>query len=398
MENIIECPQCGAKIELTEVLTASLRAKYEAEANKKARELEKEKKVLTRQRNEIEQEITKRIETERQRIVENERSRLQTEQSTRMNTLRGELEEKCLQLVDANKNELELRKQQQKLKDEKSTFELTIQRKLDEERQTIMEQASKRATEQEQLKLHEKDAQLVSLTKQITELKRRAEIGSQQAAGEALEISLEDILRQTFPFDKFEEVKKGQKGADILQRVRNQSSKLCGSILIESKNTKNFDNAWISKLRKDQQDAKADIAVIITVALPKEIENFGRQNDLWISNVASTIGLITALRQMLIEVTRQKLVSAGHGDMKDLIYDYVTGTEFAMHIKAVVSAFATMQEDLEKEKRALTLTWKKREKQITAVLTNVAGMRGSIEGMAQKALPEVETLTLETEE
>ena len=244
--------------------------------------------------------------------------------------------------------------------------------------------------------MREKDDQLESLTKQIAELKRRAEVGSQEASGEALEEELQDILQQTFSFDRFEEIKKGQRGADILQRVRNKSGRLCGTILWESKNTKDFNKAWIPKLHKDQQDAKADIGAIVSVALPKEIESFGRQDDIWISNFKSTIGLATALRQLLIEVTRQKFISAGQTSMKDLIYEYVTGQEFSMHIKAVVNAFAVMQEDLEKEKRAVSLIWKKREKQISTVLTNVAGMKGSIEGLAQKALPEAEVLSLET--
>lgn len=272
---------------------------------------------------------------------------------------------------------------------------MTVQRQMDKERKTIAEQASKRAVEQQQLKMQEKDDQLESLTSQITELKRRAEVGSQQAAGEALEISLQNLLQQTFSFDRFEEVKKGQRGADILQRVRNKSGRLCGTILWESKNTKDFNKAWIPKLRKDQQEAKTEIAVIVSVALPKEIESFGRQDDIWITDFSSVTGLATVLRQLLIEVTRQKFISAGQTSMKDLIYEYVTGQEFSMHIKAVVSAFAVMQEDLEKEKRAVALIWKKREKQISTVLTNVAGMKGSIEGLAQKALPEAEVLSLE---
>jgi len=380
MAEIIKCPKCGTEIELAKALTDALRTKLETEVAQKFKD---QKQVLKQQ--------AKELETRRETIDEQvaERVAEQTE------ALKAELEEKHQLLSKANKKELELRKQQQKLEDEKATFELTVQRKLDEERKTIVEQASKHAAEQQQLKIREKDDQLESLTNQIAELKRRAEVGSQQAAGEALEVSLGDILRQTFTFDRFEEIKKGQRGADILQRVYNKSGKICGSILWESKNTKDFSDAWIPKLRKDQQDAKADIAAIVTVALPKEIESFGRQNDIWISNFKSANGLATLLRQLLIDVTRQKLVSAGQTSMRDMIYEYVTGTEFAMHIKAVVSAFAMMQEDLEKEKRAVVSIWKKREKQISTVLTNVAGMKGSIEGLAQKTLPEAKVLSLE---
>ena len=388
MAEIINCPKCGAEIEVSD----ALRTKLETEV---AQKFQVQKQVLLKELETRQQAIDEQLKTERKKIAEQEKTKILTEQSEQTEALKAELEEKRQLLSEANKKELELRKQQQKLEDEKATFELTVQRKLDEERKKIVEQASKQATEQQQLKMREKDDQLESLTNQIVELKRRAEVGSQEAAGEALEEELQDILQQTFSLDRFEEIKKGQRGADILQRVYNNSGKICGSILWESKNTKDFNNAWIPKLRKDQQDAKADIAVIVSVALPKEIESFGRQEDIWISNFKSAIGLVTVLRHLLIEVTRQKLVSAGQTSMRDLVYEYVTGTEFAMHIKAVVSAFAMMQEDLEKEKRAVVSIWKKREKQISTVLTNIAGMKGSIEGLAQKALPEAEVLSLE---
>lgn len=168
--------------------------------------------------------------------------------------------------------------------------------------------------------------------------------------------------------------------------------------LWESKNTKDFQKSWVEKLKKDQQDKNADIAVIMTVTLPKEIDSFGQYEDVWITDYRSAIGLAVALRHGLINVARQKLITAGQDSMKDVIYQYITGQEFAMHIKAVVNAFAQMQEQFEKEKRAMNKIWKAREKQITTVLENVTGIRGSIEGLVggHKALPEVEPLSLET--
>ena len=419
----MKCPKCGTEIEITEALRAELETevaqKLESERQalkQQAKKLEvrqqtideqvaeqlkterkkiaTQEKALEAERQEIENQVAQLLKTERGKLTKQIKSKLAEEQAEETETLEEELAEQKKKVKEANARELELRKQQQKLEDEKAAFELTVQRKLDKERKTIAEQASKRAVEQQQLKMQEKDDQLESLTSQIAELKRRAEVGSQQAAGEALEISLQNLLQQTFSFDRFEEIKKGQRGADILQRVRNSAGKLCGTILWESKNTKDFKKTWIPKLQKDQQDAKADIAVIVSIALPKEIENFGQQNDVWISDFKSSVGLATALREVLIKVARQKLVTTSKAGMKELIYEYVTGQEFAMHIKTIVSAFAQMQDDLEKEKRAVALIWKKREKQIGAVLINVAGMRGSIEGLAQKALPEADVLSL----
>ena len=183
--------------------------------------------------------------------------------------------------------------------------------KLDEERKKIAEEASRKAAEENLLKMREKDDQLAAMKKQIDELKRKAEVGSQEAQGEALEQELQECLERTFPIDKFEEIKKGAKGADIIQRIRNTSGKECGIILWESKNTKDFQKSWVEKLKKDQQDKNADIAIIMTVTLPKEIDSFGQYEDVWITDYRSAIGLAVALRHGLINVARQKLITAG---------------------------------------------------------------------------------------
>jgi hypothetical protein len=244
--------------------------------------------------------------------------------------------------------------------------------------------------------MREKDDLIKSMQVQIENLKRRAESGSQEAQGEALEGALQDMLQQTFPFDRIEEVKKGQRGADVLQVVRNNTGKECGKILWESKYTKDFQKGWIEKLKKDQQEAGAEIAVITTITLPKEIKNFGPFENVWITNFASAAGLSAALRMGLINAAREKALTDNQETLKDIIYKYVTGREFAMQIRAVAEAFIRMQGDLNKEKRAMERVWKSREKQIETVLSNITGIRGSLEGyVGQKILPSMETLSLE---
>ncbi len=408
-DQTIKCPKCGYEFELDEALRVqiedSLRTEFEAEADKKAKVLDKEKKILKQKAKELEakgqaidEQVAEQLKTERKEIAEAEKAKILAEQGEQTKALEEELQEKTKKLQETQKQELELRKQQRQLEQEAKEIKLTVQRQIDEERKKIEEQASKEATEKEQLKLREKDDQLAAMKRQIDELKRKAEVGSQEAQGEALEGALQDVLQQTFPFDAFEEVKKGARGADIIQRVHNRTGKECGTILWESKNTKDFQKPWIEKLKKDQQDANASIAVIMSVALPKEIESFGIYEGVWVSDYKSVVGLATALRHGLIEVARQKLVTAGRDSVKDVIYEYVTGNEFAMHIKAVVNAFGLMQEQLDKERRAMEKIWKAREKQITTVLDNVIGIRGSIEGLVgdQKSLPEVDTLSLDT--
>jgi len=162
-------------------------------------------------------------------------------------------------------------------------LELEVERKLSEERKKISEEAGNKATEENMLKMREKDDQLAAMKKQIDELKRKSEVGSQEAQGEALEGALQEVLQLTFPYDQFEEIKKGARGADVLQKVFN-NGKECGLILWESKNTKDFQKGWIEKLKNDQQDKKADIAVIMTMTLPKKIDNFDRCEDIWITD------------------------------------------------------------------------------------------------------------------
>lgn len=407
-DQTIKCPKCGAEIPLTEALTSqietSIRIKLEAEVNKKEQALLQKQKTINQQTKELEakeqaidDQITEKLKAERRRIAEQEKTKILAEQSEQTKALQQELEEKRKQLSEANKKELELRKQQQKLEEEKATIELTVQRQLDEERKKILEDAGKKAVEEQLLKLREKDDKIDSLMKQINELKRRAEQGSQEAQGEALEGALQDTLQQAFPFDRFEEVKKGQRGADILQIVRNNTSKECGKILWESKYTKAFAVNWIEKLKSDQQEAGAEIAVLTTVALPKEIKNFGLLDSVWITDFASAIGLATALRIGLINATREKTLSINQDTLKDVIYRYITGQEFAMQIRAIAEAFGRMKDDLNREKTAMEKIWKSREKQIETVLSNVVGIRGSLEGyLGPKALPAIETLSLES--
>jgi hypothetical protein len=436
-DQTIKCPKCGAKIPLSEALTNqiedSIRAQYEAEAAKKTQELDKEKqalkkrqkelekqkdaiteqveeqvkaekkklavekKALEAQRQEIEDQVAEKLKAERGKLTEQLRAKLAKEQFEQTKALEQELEEKRKQLTEANKKELELRKQQQKLEEEKAAIELTVQRKLDEERKKISEAASEKAAAEQQLKIREKDDLIKFMQQQIEALKRKAETGSQERQGEALEGTLQDTLQQAFPYDKFEEVKKGQRGADILQTVRNNIGKECGKILWESKNTKDFSDKWIEKIKTDQQEAGADMAVIMSIALPKGIDNFGPYEGIWVTDYKSAIGLCTAFRETLTRVERERIVTQHQDSMKDVLYKYVTGQEFAMRVRRITETYVIMQKDLETEKRAMNRIWSKREKHIAVVLDNLSGMRGEIEGVVgeQKVLPAIETLSLE---
>lgn len=407
MANNIKCPHCGKDIEVTEVLTHSIResmkielegelAKKEADFVKQQAALKQQQRELTQQKESIEDQVAERLKAERKTIAEQEKAKILAEQSGQQKALQEELSEKNQKLKEFQQQEIELRKQQRKLQEEREAFELEAARKLDEQRKHIAEEAGKKAVEEQQLKMRKKDDQLAAMKKQIDNLKRKAEVGSQEAQGEALEGQLQEVLEQAFPYDQFEEIKKGARGADILQTVRNPSGTECGKILWESKNTKDFQRGWIEKLKRDQLESGADVAVIMSMVLPKEIERFGVYEDIWLTDYKSAIGLCVSLRQGLIKAQRERIVTAGRESVKDVIYNYITSNEFAMHVRAVVNSYESMKADMDTEKRAMLRIWNKREKQIAAVLDNVTQMYGSIEGLVgQKALPTIESMSLE---
>lgn len=407
-DQIISCPKCGTQIELSEALTSqieqAIQAKYQAEAQQKEKEIQEKFKSLQQQAKELEKrqqtidnQIAEGIKAEKKKIVEQERQKILAEQAEETKALKEELEGKRKEISEAKKKEIDYLKKQRELEEKAENIELEVQKQIAEERKKIIEDAKTKASEEQLLKIHEKDDKIEALTKQINDLKRRAEQGSQEAQGEALEGALQELLQQTFPFDRFEEVKKGQRGADILQVVCNNSGKECGKILWESKYTKDFHKSWIAKLKKDQQEASAEIAVVTTTALPKEIKNFGFYENVWITNFISVVGLTTALRLGLVNAAHQKVLTANQDTLKDVIYKYVTGQEFAMQIRAIADAFIRMKNNLDKEKRAMERIWKSREKQIDTVLSNISGIRGSLEGyIGPKALPDIEALSLNT--
>ena len=407
-DQTIKCPEGGAEIELGEALTgpieSAIKARYEAaalvrekEVAGKLKDVADKERVLADKREAFDSEVAARVGAEKKKLGDVAYAKAQAEEAARTKDLQDALAEQGAKLKKAQDAELAVRKQQRALEQEKEEFELTVQRKMDAERKKIAEEAERKAAEAQELKMREMGDREAALKKQLEDMKRRMEQGSQERQGEMLEEALKEVLERRFPYDRFEDVAKGKRGADILQVVYGPTGKACGKILWESKNTKEFAKDWIGKLKRDQADAGAEFAVLMTVAMPREVRDFDYVDDVWITNYRSAIGLCTALRDGLIKVARQKAVDAGQGSMKDVVYEYVTGEEFSRRIKSIVGAYAQMQSDLESEKRAMLKIWKKREKQISIVVDNAVEMRGEIEGLVSgyKVLPSVDELTLE---
>jgi hypothetical protein len=240
----------------------------------------------------------------------------------------------------------------------------------------------------------EKEQTITSMQHQIEELKRRAEQGSQQLQGEVQELELESILRAKFPLDILEPVPKGEYGGDLLHKIINSQGQPCGTILWESKRTKNWSDGWLSKLRDDQRAAKAEIALIITKTLPKGIEAFDLIEGVWVVEPRCAIPIAIALRHSLIEIVATRQISEGQQTKMELVYQYLTSSRFRHRVQAIVEKFSDMHEDLDRERKSMTRLWAKREEQIRGVIEATAGMYGDLQGIAGKSLQEIEGLNV----
>ncbi len=295
-------------------------------------------------------------------------------------------------MAEAQKAQADLLKKQRELDDAKRELDLTVEKRVQASVAEVREKAKKEAEDNLKLKVSEKEEQIASMQRQIEELRRKAEQGSQQLQGEVMELELESTLRSKFPFDSIEPVAKGEFGGDVIQRVVSPMGLLCGAILWESKRTKNWSDAWLAKLRGDQRTAKAEISVLISQALPKDIESFSHVDGVWVTAPQYALPLVMALRQTLIEVANSKQSQEGQQTKMELVYGYLTGPRFRHRVEAIVEKFSDMQADLDREKKAMTRLWAKREAQIQGVIESTVGMYGDLQGIAGRALEEIEGL------
>jgi hypothetical protein len=375
---------------------------------------EKESAFATRER-ELQQQVQQQ-EALFARKLEEEKRQVQaaTEQALRK-TITNDFEHRLRLLQDAQKEseeklkasrqrELEFLKKEQELQNKEAELELSVHRLLQEERAKLTreirdleeQKVASRETEY-QLRMKELEKQLDDQKKLAEEMKRKAEQGSMQLQGEVQELALEELLRSSFPFDEISEVGKGVRGADCIQLVRNNFGQECGKIIFESKRTRDFSQDWIEKLKADMRSQGASVAVIVTAAMPKDMPCFGERNGVWICSFSEVKALIYVLRDGIIRIFNAARTQENKGDKMQLLYDYLTSTEFSEQWKAIREGFLSMKQSIQKERDTMERLWKAREKQLEKVLLNAAHFRGSIEGIAGNAI-DVQLLEDEEEE
>jgi len=411
-EPTIICPKCKTEIKLTESLAAplveSIRRDYEERLARKDTDMAKRETALrereatiAKDRETLDDQVAEKVKQERSRIAAEEAKKARValgndldQKSKELSELQDVLKARDQKLAEAQKAQAELIKKQRELDDAKREMELTIEKRVQASLSSTRDQARKEAEESLKFKVMEKEQTITSMQKQIEDLKRRAEQGSQQLQGEVQELELEALLRAKFPRDTIEPVPKGEHGGDVLQRIHGPLGQPCGTILWEAKRTKNWSDGWLVKLREDQRTAKAEIAVLVTQVLPKDMDTFDMVDGVWVTPPRTAIPVAMALRQMLSEVALARQSSEGQQTKMEMVYQYLTGPHFRQRVQAIVEAFSSMREDLDKEKKVITKQWAKRDEQIGRVMQATVGMYGDMQGIAGKTLQEIEGLEM----
>lgn len=399
MSTEVKCPSCGHLFPIEEVMAEEYKKTLRQQMadytkNKEAEFLKKEQDYLQKEKQQVllfeKQLATEKSQLQKQ-LEESLKKSITTDFENQLKVLEIANQESGEKLKLARTKELEFLKKEAELKNKEAEMEISMQRKLQEERNSLTEQIRKQENEKSQLKDTEHQLRLKELEKQLEdqkkladEMRRKAEQGSMQLQGEVQELILEELLRTSFPFDMISEVGKGVRGADCIQLVRNNSGQECGKIIYESKRTKDFGGDWIEKLKKDKISVGADVALIVTQCYPKGMDCFGEKDGVWICSFEELKAVAYILREGLIKLFSATKSQENRGDKMHMLYDYLTSSEFSSQWNAISEGFMSMKMSIQTERNAMEKMWKAREKQLEKVLLNAVHISGSVEGIAGK--------------
>jgi hypothetical protein len=400
----IKCPKCGTEIDVNMALSNEIETRLKAEFSAESRKAQVEIEKLQKEKDEIEEAVSKAKEKEYAKRLTSEldkaREELARENEEGIESLRKSIKEKSEQLVQFNKTRAEL----EQLKLEKEEIESKIRaekdaelsQKIREERnsqkahlESELERIKKEAAAANALKIDELEKKLKDQTALAEEMKRKAEQGSMQLQGEVQELAIEDILKDTFRFDVIEPVPKGINGADVIQRVRNNIGVEVGVIAYESKRTKSFNKEWIGKLKEDGGRVKADICVLVTETLPDDIDRIGQKDGVWVCGFTEFKGLALALHDSIVRVSEAYSSQTNKGEKMQMLYDYLTGKEFFLQITALLESFSELQKGYIDERAKMERIWKTREKQLEKIMLGTNSFIGSIKGIAGSSMQEI---------
>ncbi len=405
----IKCPNCGTDIDVQDVLSHQLeeniRKDFNAKLADEKRKYEAQSQLLIaekvafeekkRKENELFQErMEKKLKEEKEIMQAKIKQKIDEEKADELKLMQQELNQQSEKLKELNRSRAEIEQLKREKDSLKEAIEAELQKQLNQHLAEEKEKIRKQEQERNEMALRELQKQLEDQKRLTEEMKRKQEQGSMQMQGEVQELAIEEWLSNSFPLDTIDEVKKGARGGDCLQTVHTRSRQNCGSIYYESKRTKEFQSGWIEKFKNDIREKGADIGVLVTEAMPADMERMGMREGIWICTFEEFKALSSVLRETVIMVSNSVVAQENRGDKMHLLYDYLTSKTFTMQIEAIVEGFSQMKADLDSEKRAMQRIWKQREKNIEKVITNTIDMYGSVKGIAGSAIPEVKALEL----
>jgi hypothetical protein len=404
--NSVRCPRCATSFELSDALTLELRERLrlelqaditqrEAELLRQQEDSRKREEDLNKAKLELDAEVNRRTQARVRELEAKAKAEAEKALEARLQDLTDAVSKKDKDLQQSRELELDLRRKQRELEASVLDADLKVQRTLAEERAKIREDAEARTQESHRLKDLEKDKLIQDLKSALDDMKRKADQGSMEMQGEVLELDFEERLRRMFHLDDIQPVPRGIRGADLVQMVRNPVGSDCGSIIWETKNTKAWSPGWISKLKDDMAETRASLAILVTVALPEGIARFGQVDGVWVTDPLSALPLAAALRQQLLQLERERQASTGKTVKMEMLYSYLAGNEFKGRVEGIVEAFTSLQDQLQRERRAMEKNWKEREKQIERVIKNTVGLYGDMQGIIGGQIPTIEALELE---
>lgn len=411
-QKTINCPKCGAGIDVNEIVFHQLEEqikkdydkksiKREKEIEKQLEEVETEKKQIIKDKEKFSELVTNQVQTqiktEKSKLEKSIREKIQEEASEQIKDLEKELEQKSSQLKDLNKTKAEVEKLKREKEELREEIALEKEKEFSEKLKNEKLKIKRQADEENSLKIKELEKQLEQQKELAEEAVRKAEQGSMQLQGEVQELAIESMLRELYIYDEITEIKKGRNGADALQKVRTQQGADCGKIYYESKRTKSFENGWLQKLRDDNLEIRADILVLVTETMPDGEDKFFYRDGVWICSLWEVKALSLVLRHGLLKIHSLTLTSQGKETKMEMLYNYLTSQEFSGQFGAIIEGFKSLQDNYADEKLKMQRIWKAREKQLEKILTNAVDFYGSIKGIAGASIAEIKMLETKTE-
>jgi hypothetical protein len=411
----INCPECKHQFLLDDVLSADKikeikkelklqnEAKLELEKKNWADQLEKEKTILRDQMQAFVKQKDSSIEESKAamalELAQKEKQlkdRLFAENASKLKFLEEENNAKDLQIKNAQANELEILKLKNEIKNQSQQNALDLEKAMLIKEQELKESIYKNAVEQAEEKfllqnkeLHQK---LDQQKKLIDDQQRKMAQGSMEQQGEAQENLIKERLQKMFVYDEIIDVKKGAKGADLVQNIRNSRGETCGTIIYESKNTKSWSNDWLDKMIEDMRAQGSDIGVIVSQVLPANIKSIGQEKGVWICSFKEFEGVAAMLRDGIIKIYESKKSQENKGDKMVQLYNFLNSNEFKQQWEGILQGYKKMKDTIDSQRNYLIRTFAEQDKIIENILLNGNTFMGNIKGIAGSGLDEMKYL------